>query len=610
MDSSPTPGAAITLEDLVRVPNVMGFDLAPDGTKAVIAWNSPGSPQLFIVSLVDDTAPQQLTNGPQAALDPRWSPRGDLIAFARDIGGDENTAIYLIAPEGGEPRLFTDQPNAAHREPKWSPDGSQIAFSSNREGHFDIWVQAIDGTAARRLTDAIPPDQDLQWSPDGTQIAFSSNRSAHRDNDDIFVISVSGNRRERQISPDEGAAHEHNGRWSPDGTQIAFVSDARGEDDIMVATVEGPLVTPVAQSEWEEQSPIWSPDGKRLAYLVNREGNVTLVVKTLVSGTTTYLNTGPGVISGFFQPRFTADGSAIVCIHTSGQQPADLIIVPTDGTTPARRITNGLAAFAETIPMDQLVQPEAVRWQSADATTVPGLLYRPATAVGAELPPAIVYVHGGPTGQTMNTWNPVIQYYLQQGYVVLAPNVRGSTGYGKAYREGNIKDWGGGDLADLVAGAEYLANEGLADRGRIGVTGGSYGGYMTLMALTKAPDHWAAGVSVVGVTNLNSLYTGTRDDLRYYLDQQIGTPEENPQFYYDRSPINFVRDITAPLLILQGETDPRVPLHEAEQLREQLEEYNKVYDYHVYPAEGHGFRREETRIDAAQRTVGFFKQYL
>lgn len=601
----------IKLEDLVRVPGVQGFDLSPDGAHAVIVWNTDGSPQLFIVALNGEANPRQITTGPQAALGPRWSPLGDLIAFTRDAGGDENADIFLVSPDGGEPRQFTATPGAANNEPTWSPDGTQLAFSSNRGGHFDVWVQALDGTEARRLTEAIPPDRDLQWSPDGTQISFSSNRSDDRDNQDLFVVSVSGDRRERQITPTEGAAHEHGGRWSPSGSEIVFVSDSRGEDDIMVATIEGLLVTPIAQGEWEEQKPVWSPDGKRLAYLINRDGNSALVVKTLTSGANTIVETGLGVVSGSGEPQFTADGRSLVFIHTSGQEPADLVIAPTDGSAPARRITNSLAPFAERVEREWLVQPAIVRWQSADGTTVPGLLYRPhSAATTATLPPAILYVHGGPTGQTTNSWNPTIQYYVNHGYIVLAPNVRGSTGYGKAYREANLKDWGGGDLADLVAGANFLATEGLADRGRIGVTGGSYGGYMTLIALTKAPEVWAAGVSVVGIANLRTLYAQTRDDLQYYLLQQIGTPEENPQLYHDRSAINFVRQITAPLLILQGETDPRVPLYEAEQMRDLLEEYDKTYEYHVYAQEGHGFRREENRIDAAQRTVAFFDKYL
>ncbi len=615
MASSPRAVPAIALEDLVRVPGVQGFDLSPDGASAVIVWNIGGDPQLYILPLTEDAPPQRLTTGPQAAMGPRWSPRGDSIAFTRDSGGDENHNIYLIAPAGGEPRQFTATPGAANTEPTWSPDGGQIAFSSNRGGHFDVWVQPLEGGEARRLTDAVPPDRDLRWSPDGTLIAFSSNRSDDRNNQDVFVVPIGGETAGetivRQVSPDEGAAHEHGGRWSPDGSELVFVSDDRGEDDVLIVTLHGRRTTPVAQSEWEENTPVWSPDGKRIAYLVNRDGNIELAVKTLVSGATATIAVGPGVVTGTFAPQFTPDGQTLVFGHSSGQSPLDLYSAPADGSAPARRITDSLAAFAGKIERDWLVQPTPVRWRSADGTTVPGLLYRPhVAAVGDTLPPAIVFVHGGPTGQTTNSWNPTIQYYVNHGYVVLAPNVRGSTGYGRAYRDANLKDWGGGDLADLVAGAAFLAAEGLADRGSIGVTGGSYGGYLTLIALTKSPQTWAAGVSVVGIANLRTLYEGTRDDLQYYLTQQIGTPNEHPDFYHDRSAINFVAQVEAPLLILQGETDPRVPLHEAEQMRDLLAEHGKIHEYHVYAQEGHGFRREENRIDAAQRTIAFFDRYL
>ncbi|HEX5506588.1 MAG TPA: S9 family peptidase [Thermomicrobiales bacterium] len=601
----------IALEDLVRVPGVQAFDLSPDGRQAVFTWNASGNFQISVVPLDGGAPPRQLTDGPQAAMMPRWSPRGDLIAYLQDTGGNENTNIFLIAPEGGAARQFTDTPGAANNMHDWSPDGGRLAFSSNRHGHFDVYVQSLAGGEARRLTDALAPDRDLRWSPDGTVIAFSSNRDEDRNNLDVFAVKALDAPNERQLTPAEGTAHEHSGRWSPDGRNLVYVSDARGYDDIMLVGVADGRATPLTQNEYEEESPEWAPDGTRVAYLVNRDGNVGLAVKSLATGRVTTIPTGPGVVLGFFGVRFTPDGQSLVFVHSSGQRPFDLCVAPADGSAAPRRLTDSLAAAGGTVDPDWLVQPEVVRWRSADGTAVPGLLYRPrALAANGGPPPAIVYVHGGPTGQTTNMWNPTIQYYVNHGYAVLAPNVRGSTGYGRDYRDANLKDWGGGDLADLVAGAEYLAAEGLADRHSIGVTGGSYGGYMTLIAMTKAPRVWAAGVSVVGIANLRTLYERTRDDLQYYLVQQIGTPEDNSQLYDDRSAINFVHQVEAPLLILQGETDPRVPLHEAEQMRDLLAQHGKTHELHVYPQEGHGFRKEENRLDAARRTVAFFDRYL
>jgi dipeptidyl aminopeptidase/acylaminoacyl peptidase len=239
---------------------------------------------------------------------------------------------------------------------------------------------------------------------------------------------------------------------------------------------------------------------------------------------------------------------------------------------------------------------------------IPAWFYRPR---GVERPPAIVLVHGGPTGQTMNGWNVQVQFFVSRGYAVLAPNNRGSTGYGKEYRDANLRDWGGGDLRDLVAGHRWLAESGAVDPARIGVTGGSYGGYMTLIAMTKTPEVWAAGASVVGMSNLRTLHQTTRKgDLLPYLIQQLGTPDENPALYHDRSAINFIEDVRRPLLILQGGRDPRVPLTEAEQMRDRMLAAGKTVGYHVYMDEGHGFRKVENVVDAMHRTVDFFDEYM
>jgi dipeptidyl aminopeptidase/acylaminoacyl peptidase len=260
------------------------------------------------------------------------------------------------------------------------------------------------------------------------------------------------------------------------------------------------------------------------------------------------------------------------------------------------------------VPQDALVRPALVRYPSFDGREIPAWFYRP---TGVENPPALVLVHGGPTGQTLNGWSAAAQFYVSRGYAVFAPNIRGSSGYGREYRDANLRDWGGKDLQDLVYGARWLAAQGGTDASRIGITGGSYGGYMTLIAMTKTPDVWAAGVSVVGISNLRTLHATTRKgDLLPYLIQQIGTPDENPELYDERSPTNFIEQVRRPLLILQGGRDPRVPLAEAEQMRDRLHAAGKTYGYHVYPDEGHGFRRVENVVDALRRTADWFDEHI
>jgi dipeptidyl aminopeptidase/acylaminoacyl peptidase len=229
---------------------------------------------------------------------------------------------------------------------------------------------------------------------------------------------------------------------------------------------------------------------------------------------------------------------------------------------------------------------------------------------GEKIPPAIINIHGGPTAQHHREWNVATQVFVNAGFVVLEPNPRGSTGYGKTWREANRHDWGGKDLEDIARGAAWLGDQKLADPARIGVYGGSYGGYLTLMSLALRPDRFAAGVSVVGVVSWKTMAETTRGDLRDYLVREFGDPAKEAELYRERSPLTHASKIRAPLLILQGENDPRVPRSEAEQVVKALRDGGKTHDYHVYPGEGHGFRVTENRIDSLRRALDWFDRHL
>jgi dipeptidyl aminopeptidase/acylaminoacyl peptidase len=274
-----------------------------------------------------------------------------------------------------------------------------------------------------------------------------------------------------------------------------------------------------------------------------------------------------------------------------------------------KRLTRSLPS---TIDPATLVEPLHVHYPGADGREIPALLYIPhAEALrGGALPPAIVHIHGGPTGQHLRWWDRASQWFANNGYVVLAPNIRGSTGYGREFQEANRGDWGGKDLQDVVKGVEWLAKENIADPKRIGAYGGSYGGFMTLMVLSQAPDKWAAGVSVVGVVSWKTLYDTTRGDLKDYLERELGDPAKVPDLYRDRSPLTHVSKIKAPLLVLQGANDPRVPRSEAKLMTDALKKAGKTYDEHEYEGEGHGFRTRENAIDSLRRATEWFDRYL
>jgi dipeptidyl aminopeptidase/acylaminoacyl peptidase len=255
----------------------------------------------------------------------------------------------------------------------------------------------------------------------------------------------------------------------------------------------------------------------------------------------------------------------------------------------------------------EFVAPRIVRWE-CDGLTISGLLYVPPRK--RKPLPAILYVHGGPTAQFQNAWAAPIQHLVSQGYVVLAPNYRGSTGYGRAFQEANRFDLGGGDMRDVLAGAEFLIREGYADPKRIAITGASYGGYLTMTAVTKHPQAFAAGSALVPFLNWFTEYQNERADLQYWDRQNFGDPVENADRYRQYSPIFFMEDIVAPVQMIAGANDPRCPASETVQAAEALKEMGVPHEVIIYPDEGHGFRKVHNRVDAYRKRAEFLNRHL
>jgi len=254
------------------------------------------------------------------------------------------------------------------------------------------------------------------------------------------------------------------------------------------------------------------------------------------------------------------------------------------------------------------VMPERVRYPSLDGEPVPALLYRPREA--EPLPPAVVVIHGGPTWLTQVTWDPLLQHIVSRGWAVLAPNYRGSTGYGLAWQWANRFDLGGVDTRDVVAGADYLAREGLADPARIAVSGVSHGGYLTMTCLTQYPDRWVAGAAVVPFLNWFTGHANSREDLQHWDLENFGDPERDRDLYYERSPYFFLDRVTAPVQMICGAHDVRCPASESIAARDALIAQGKECELILYEDEGHGFLKTENVVDAKKRRVDFLARFL
>jgi dipeptidyl aminopeptidase/acylaminoacyl peptidase len=604
----------LSVEELAGVPYVDyiwgGIDLSPDGSEAAFSWNRSGSFEIFSAPL-DGERIFQLTEANERSVSPRWSPDAKQLAFMRDRGGDERFDIWLVDRDGEHERNLTSEPGVMHRDIEWSPDGTKLAYTANALGKdkgFAIHVIDVTTGAKRALTDGARDDFQPRWSPDGTLLLFWSRREDVRTNADLYVVAAGGGEATRLETRGGIDGESIDPRWSPDGTRISFTTDTRGRHEVALATYaerEIGRVERMTDSIHDEYGAVWRPDGRALVYLHNEDAAVSLRRVFTISHADHAVSDIPGMHAW---PDVGPDSDTTAFLFSSPSRPWDVYFTR-ERAIEASAITRSLPA---TIDPETLVEPSHVRYPGAEGEDVPALLFLPyAEALrGEKIPPAIVNIHGGPTSQHHREWNVATQVFVNAGFVVLEPNPRGSIGYGKKWREGNRGDWGGKDLEDIARGAAWLGDQKLADPARIGVYGVSYGGYLTLMSLALRADRFAAGVSVVGVVSWKTMVETTRGDLRDYLLRELGDPAKDADLYRERSPLTHASKIRSPLLVLQGENDPRVPRSEAEQVVKALRDSGKPHEYHVYPGEGHGFRLTENRIDALRRALDWFDRHL
>ena len=609
-----------SLTKLLRIPSVYpwggGLTVSPDGRHAAVNWNKSGSWEIWLVSLDGKKNPKKITGGSESKAAPRFSPDGSRLAFLQDFEGDENFDVHIYDLATGETRnAMPNTPDALYENYSWSPDSKHIALISNRGGRFAVHTLDVATGELQRLTDHSYSDTEVAWSPDGQHIALTALTKGQDSN--IFVIPASGGE-PRVLADESGPIDAATPRWSPDGKQLAFVGWPRGNADIGVWDLESGEIDWVSSEKWDEEQPAWSPDGSSLVYTVNRDGDVSLAVVDLRSGRRRRLALEPGCHS---DPHFTpsvaseaseASGGSIVCAFHNSRRTADLwkLKLP-EGSKPSgssprwTQLTH--SAPADVKPGD-FILPQPVRWKAPDGLTIPGLLFQPKGK--ARRRPAILYVHGGPSWQTMIAWSPLIQTWLAEGWAVLCPNYRGSTGYGKEFQTANRFVLGQADIADIVAGADFLIRKGLADPERIGITGASYGGYMTMVGLTRYPDRFAAGSAVVPFLNWFTEFASEREDLQYWDLQNMGDPKEAPDRFREASPMFFLDRINAPVQMLAGAHDPRCPAAETEEADAELKRLGKVHETIIFPDEGHGFLKLKNKLTAYQRQLRFLKKHL
>jgi len=601
----------LSIEKLYMTRAIGATAWSPDGKTIAFISNISSRNNLWLVP-AEGGWPTQLTVSDQRQTAPAWSPDGKWIAYMSDYDGDEQWDIFLVSPSTGQVVNLTNTREIAEESPTWSPDGRYLAYmvKPKTSSVFEIDVYDMLMRETRHLTTGTAKNKmnvSPIWSRDGKWIVYTQQQAKGTDSN-IFVAEVASGK-STLLTPHQGEQLYSANDFSPDGKQVLITANAaNGYDNVALLDIASKKISWLTQDKWEISGGNFSSDSKSITWTANVDGNTDIYLHDIASGKTTSLPLPKGVNQvGGAESAFTRNGSRLLYYHNGPNAPNDVWIYSlADDKT--RQITHALVAG---VRAQDMVEPFLLHYPSRDGKwTISALVYVPYNLPRQAVSPAIVYVHGGPTSQTVNSFSRIIQYMANQGYIVIAPNYRGSTGYGKEFQQANLFDMGGGDLQDVLAAADWIKQTVYVDPKKLILMGGSYGGYMTMMGVTKAPDVWAGGVPIVPFVNWFTEIENEDPVLQQSDLATMGDPVKNKALFEDRSPINFIDRVKAPLLLLAGGHDPRCPKTEAQQVVDAIKKRGGVVEYKVYENEGHGFARVENQIDAYKRVAEFLKAHV
>jgi dipeptidyl aminopeptidase/acylaminoacyl peptidase len=578
-----------------------------DARAAVLKLALDGGP---ILHLTSDPAP-----APAAAYAGGfYTVRQDALAF---VGADG--ALWLIpAPSGGKAtRIITGEGRVS--APTFSPDGKLIAYVADDGKTSSIGIADAEGHEwPRRVPVEADFAADPAWSPDGRRLAWLEWSVPNMGWDESRVVIFNLETGERRVVLGETEVSCAQPRWSPSGHTLTFLCDKGGYLNLWRAAGDGSAPTPWLEEPLEHGGPqwgsgdctyAWAPNGQQIA--LNRNDDACwkpriLAVNEEIGTISTVRDLGleGGSFSGL---RWSPRGDMLLALRRSPGQPITVV---------AMNVSSGQERDLYTGTVGGLTgqherTPKSFTWQSPDGLTLHGFIYRPTHSPNGQASvPLLVLVHGGPTGQTLKDWNPIAQYFIQRGWAIFVPNVRGSAGYGRAYIQALHNEWGGKDMADIVEGVDVVLAEGWADPGRVVPWGGSAGGYAVLQLLATFPERFKAGVSLFGVTDLFNLARTTHRLEAHYLDRIVGPLPEAYGRYRAWSPFFHVDRFQAPVLLLQGEIDPVVTKDQATAMEEALKRAGKTVEMEIYPGEGHGWARAHTIKAYIERMERFLQDYV
>jgi dipeptidyl aminopeptidase/acylaminoacyl peptidase len=607
VSSVQSKAAPVKVADLLQTIRIGGATLSPDGRRIAYVSDASGRLNLWLMN-VDGTDARQLLHDNDRQANLTFTRDDREIVYIQDKGGDEMYDMFALSLTGGEPRNLTNTDQTSETSPLFSRDGATLAFGAKDKSSpsTNIAVMAWPSGPIRLLThetDRKASWSAICWSPDGS--ALFANRRVGRDDSDGYRIDAHSGVAEK-LTKHEGKELVSISDISPDGKTLLLSSNRKaGYRNVALLDLASKQWRWVTDTQWEASAGGFSPDGKSFTYELNANGRASVQFVDTATLKASERNAPLGLNTGAANPTsFLPDGSYLM-LHQDSTHPANLYVLHADGDL--KRITHnespGLAAAV--VPGSQLVT-----YKSFDGRLISAFVWVPFNLKRDGKAAAVVMPHGGPTGQVVDSFNSRAILLASRGFVVIAPNVRGSSGYGMEFQNANFKDLGGGDLKDEIAGVDFLKATGFVDAKKIGIWGGSYGGFMTLMAIGKTPEVWSAAVDEYGILNWYTMLQHEDPSLQEYEKTLLGDPEKDRAVYEASSPLRYIRNERAPLLVLQGERDIRVPKEEAEQVVAILKAEGRTVDAVYYPEEGHGFLKREHQTDELTRSVAWLERYL
>jgi dipeptidyl aminopeptidase/acylaminoacyl peptidase len=614
--------------------------LAGSGNIADLAWASDGSlvwlerrlgEDVMVVQAADGQAPRDLNaefaaRGHVGYGGGAFCVRGDQVIFVEAVSG----RLYRQAVHGGAPQPVTPAFGGT-ASPVVSPDGRWILFVHTYEGQDCLAIVDQEGQFwPQRLAFGADFYMQPAWHPDGNRVAWvewdhpnmpwdgTRLQAASLQKGPVGMPGLAGV--QTIAGGDEIAIFQP--QFSPDGRFLVYASDQAGWWQLYSYDLLRGEHRQVTDTPSEHALPAWiqgmgtfdlAPDGQHVVFLRNQGGWISLWQASLGKGGETPIPV-EAEYTYLKQPRISPDGKRVALVASGGTIPERLISVPLPGTKarPPAATCVLRRTSSEELPSQAYSGPRPVKWAGLDGGDVYGLFYPPANPaiedVGA--PPLIVMVHGGPTDQIFASFDLDVQFFTSRGYAVLLPNYRGSSGYGRAYRNALRGNWGVYDVQDSVSGARALADQGGVDGGRMVIMGGSAGGFTVLKILEDYPDLFKAGVCRYAVADQFQMALETHKFEAHYNDRLIGLLPHDANLYRERSPIFFADRIQVPLAIFQGDEDRVVPRRQADELAKILQRRGIAHVYHVYPGEGHGFRKPETIRHYFETVEAFLRQYV